>query len=97
MNLKDIEGLDLGDLGDMGGMLQKYIKQLTDAQNDVKENAKSLEPKFTILPDGSKLQINNITSVSAYKKWWWSKIQTEITLNTGFKFVVNCLPEDIKL
>lgn len=94
MKLEDLDGLDLGNIG---GVLQNYMKQLTDAQNDVKKNAQALEPKFTILPNGSKLQTNNIVSVKPYKKWWWSKIQTEITLNTGVKFIENCLPTDIKL
>ena len=89
-NLGDIEGV-------LGGAIGKIMKQLTEAQENLNDGKKSLEPKFTILPDGSKLITNNIVSVNSYKKWWWSKIQTEITLNTGVKFIVNCLPTDIKL
>ncbi len=82
---------------DINGILGKAMSSLTDAQDNLKEGTKAIEPKFITLPNGGKLQVNNIMSVSAYQKWWSSKIQTEITLNTGVKFIENCLPTDIKL
>jgi|TARA_R100000049_G_C1927268_1_gene71536 hypothetical protein len=89
-NLGNIDGV-------LGGAIGTMMKKLTEAQDNLNKGTKAIEPKFTILPNGSKLMTNNIISVEPYKKWWWSKIQTEITLNTGVKFVVNCLPTDIKL